>query len=277
MEHKSELKHARKMVLIPYEENHDSKNVDNADIKSTKGLLQDLNIRMNKVLNNRSLPAQQKIFLYNQLHRKYMFIKSVLDKEKNEQVNKLIEVIKKPLQKNLSPMSLKRQTIQKIELPNKAQLTRLHPLTHSMLDTSTIKIDDDDDLDEDLMRSQVMLQSDRDFDNLNDDNDNGNDSENLDNFSTPTATSMHPFPTLDHTVTSVTPSSSHSFPTSRLAQRRNAIDNVQELAHGRKPYYHTRSQLRKIKEEQFDDDDDDDDKKGRRQKGHGIISWSHLK
>ena len=63
MDNKSELKHAHKVVLVPYEENHERKNVDSTDIKSTKGLLQDLNIRMNKVLNNRSLPAQQKIFL----------------------------------------------------------------------------------------------------------------------------------------------------------------------------------------------------------------------
>lgn len=256
------------MVLIPYEEVQNNERSDN-DIKSTKGLLRDLNINMNSVLNNKSLSDERKIFLYNQLQRKYRFLMNELDKEKNLQVNKLIEVLKKPQQHFLSPMSSRKQTTtKKIEIPKGTFIgSRQHPLTQSLLDTSPIKIDDDEDLDRDLLNSQALLGSNQGFENIDD------ISVNQEGFSTPSSSSVYPLPSFDDPVSVATPSTSRSFPSNRLSHRRNAIDHIQDMNTNRKPYYQTRSQLQKIKEEQFDDDDGE----SRRQKGHGIRSWSHLK
>lgn len=107
MNKQSDMKHARKMVLVPYKDDYDIETYDHeSKIKTPREALHDLNIHMKNILSKRSLPNRKKIFLHNQLLRKYMFLKDQLKKEKEEDVNRLIEVIRKPKHRVNFPSSV---------------------------------------------------------------------------------------------------------------------------------------------------------------------------
>lgn len=96
MNKQSNLKHARKMVLVSYEDNYDVETYDSeTNIKTPRRALHELNKQMKNILNKRSVDNRKKLFYHNQLLRKYMFLKNQLKKEK-EDLNKLINVLKNP-------------------------------------------------------------------------------------------------------------------------------------------------------------------------------------
>lgn len=117
------LKHARKMVLVPYNDVAASSEVMRttpstaavgaSDIseyykpKSRDGMLQDLNVHMENILENRALSDQKKIFLHNQMMRKYQFIKDKLENERHDAVDKLVKVLGNSHTKPTVPLSAK--------------------------------------------------------------------------------------------------------------------------------------------------------------------------
>lgn len=97
MSKQSELMFTRKMILVPYGDKQNLETHDDvADINGEKRLLSHMNNEMNDVLSNDELSDREKQILYNDLLRKLMFFREGQRKAKNQGVNQLIEVLKKP-------------------------------------------------------------------------------------------------------------------------------------------------------------------------------------
>lgn len=121
----NDLKYARKMVLVPYKEEDQYLETYEDDIKTDKGMMKNLNMNMKNILNNKSLSDREKLFIHNQLLRKYLFVKEKAEKEKKEDVKKLIEAIRKPPQFSFNiPKSSKKK-------PNETDVKTYHEILPS--------------------------------------------------------------------------------------------------------------------------------------------------
>lgn len=101
------MKHARKMILIDYNDVENRVNDNDGDgensLANDDTIMKTLRKQMNRVLKNRSLNNQQKILLYNQMLRRHTHVKNESLKAKKDLVERLLDFAMK--EKNSSALT----------------------------------------------------------------------------------------------------------------------------------------------------------------------------
>lgn len=253
----SDLKYSRKMVLIPYNENHEKEvaDVDTFFESGSEKLLRALDIRMRNVLQNKRINDQKKMFLHNQLMRQYLFIKKEIKKEKGEELRNLIDAVRKPHSLNTLSTRIDKSDIKPLKFSK-----RSHPLT--LLQSAKYDDDDDDDNESDLDLTLKGLKLTRDGSKIQP-NVNDDDDEDLLDFSTPTSALP------DTSVSRSFLSSPPQTPTKRQSREKKT---ERPLPYNTRLPYRTRAWMR---QHEGKNDDYEHDHDG--QKGKGIRAWSYLK
>lgn len=259
---KNNLSHTQKMILVPYDEYREPDgHSDESNITSHQGILRDLNVRMRNALRDRSLSDQKKIFVYNQLLRKYLFIKDELKKSKKDDLNKLLNVLRPSSLEAAQTPIIKKKIISRIP-------ERSHPLTQSLFrPLKKIEEDNDSDLDEELENVQApssTIEPDRGDYEVHDESMMENTTPPpFYGSSTPVQSSAAELLSTPQKTSSL----SHSYGRSVRRLR-------ESVKYPTKPYYLTRAQLKNIREEV--DENDDNTYNIRHKRGQGISTWLHL-